>query len=180
MVTNFKNAFHSCSNQNILLTGWDTPSKALWIMPNSKKAFGGLGCCAKGLKQKKWSDTNFINILKGEHQVLHCEHNSTKQYINRTKSSLVERGLGFPVGSKLSMSQQCALTAMKSNSILGCIRNVASWSREVILPLSLAFVTLHLEYCAQFWSPYQKKDIDVLEHVQQRFTKVIRGLEHMM
>lgn len=49
----------------------------------------------------------------------------------------------------------------------------------MIRPLSLAFVTLYLEYCAQFRSPYHKKDIDVLEQVQQRFTKVIRALEHM-
>lgn len=150
----FKNAFHSCSNQNILLTGWNTPSKGLWTMPNLKKAFGGLGCYAKG--QKKWSERNLTNIWKDEHQVLHSECNNPKpQYwldINCTESSLVERGLGVPMGSKLSMSQQCALTAMKSNSLLGCIRNVASQCRKC----TLAFVTLHLEYCAQFWSPYQK------------------------
>ena len=40
-------------------------------------------------------------------------------------------------------------------------------------------MTLHLEYCTQLCSPYHKKDTDMLEQVQQRFTMVIRGLEHM-
>ena len=48
------------------------------------------------------------------------------------------------------MSQQCALTSHKANSILGYIkRSVASRSRAVFLPLYFALLKSHLECCVQ-------------------------------
>ena len=70
----------------------------------------------------------------------------------------------------------------KAKNILGCYRkNTDSRAREVKRspPTPLSRSEPHLEYCVQFWAPQYKRDMELLECIQQRATKIMRGLKHL-
>jgi len=88
-----------------------------------------------------------------------------------------EKDLGVKIHQSAKPSRQCREAATKANQVLGQIRRtVVSREKSIFLNLYKTLVRPHLEYCVQVWSPYTQKDKEVLEKVQRRATKMIRGL----
>ena len=127
---------------------------------------------------EQWAQLNCMKFNKSNCKVLHLGsgnlHYQYKLGDVKIERSSAENSLEVPADGKLDMSQQCALAAQKANHILGCIKSsVASRVREVILPLYSVLVRPHMEYCVQMWRPQYRKDIDLLDSIQRRATKII-------
>ena len=120
----------------------------------------------------------------GKCKCLHTGHgNEDAQYTmgdTVLNTTLKEKDLGLTISADMKVSEQCGIAAAKGNQILGLIRrNIVYKEKELIIPLYKTIVRPHLEYCIQAWRPYRKKDIDMLERVQRRATKMIPKLRNI-
>lgn len=112
--------------------------------------------------------------------VVHLGHNNEHLTYtldgNDLKISEKERDLGIIVDNSGKWSEQCNAAVKNANSTLGIIkRHVKSRKKDIMLKLYKSLVRPKLEYCVQVWRPHLKKDIDNLEKVQHRATKLISG-----
>ncbi|KAK4816693.1 LOW QUALITY PROTEIN: hypothetical protein QYF61_020401 [Mycteria americana] len=128
---------------------------------------------------EEWANKNLMKFSKDKCRVLHLgKHNPGGQHrLGSTQlgSSSVERDLGVLVDNKLKMSEPCAAVAKKANRMLGASTRASPAEIKKSLSHSTQLLP-HLEYCVLFWSLLRKKDVDRMERVQRRATKMIKGL----
>ena len=71
-------------------------------------------------------------------------------------------------------SVQVAKAVNKANQALGRIKRTFTYmNKDIFMKTYPSLVRSHLEYAVQAWSPRLKKDIDHLEKVQRRATKLV-------
>ncbi len=70
-----------------------------------------------------------------------------------------------------------SLTIVLCAAMLGMINRAFKYkTKEVILKLYKSLVRPHMEYCIQAWRSFKQKDIDVLESIQRRMSRIIPEL----
>ena len=124
----------------------------------------------------KWSEKWQMLFNFGKCKCIHIGHgNVSKEYFmgnNMLGTSVKEKDLGVTIRADMTVSEHCGLLRLIR-------RNITYMEKTLIIPLYKAIVRPHLEYCIQAWRPYHKKDIDKLERVQRRATKLIPELKHL-
>ena len=88
-----------------------------------------------------------------------------------------EKDLGVTIDDELKFEEHITRKIQVANGIVGQIRRSFSYlNAETFRRLYVAFVRPHLEYCQAVWSPHLLRNIDALENVQIRATKLVDGL----
>ncbi|KAK4830694.1 hypothetical protein QYF61_012863 [Mycteria americana] len=68
----------------------------------------------------------------------------------------------------------------RANHVLGCTKHsIASWLREVIVPLCTALVQPRLKYCVQFGRLNVRRTSNYYSMSQRRATKMVKGLKEI-
>ncbi|XP_076034509.1 uncharacterized protein LOC143021108 [Oratosquilla oratoria] len=91
-----------------------------------------------------------------------------------------EKDLGVIIDNRLNFSEYINMKINMANKITGLIRRTFVSLDEVIFKqLYVALVRPHLEYANQAWAPYLVKDIEAIENVQRRATKLVPTLKNL-
>merc|ERR1711911_503815 len=132
----------------------------------------------------EWSERWLMPFNVDKCKVMHIGYrNPNAEYKllgKKIESCSQEKDLGVTICKDLQFSKHCIDVEKKAQKLLGYVkRQFRTRKKETILTLYNALVRPHLEYAVQFWSPSLRKDIERLESVQARATKLVPSIKHL-
>ena len=136
------------------------------------------------LKIQEWSEKWLLMFNEEKCSTMHIGHsNLNTDYMLNNKTlqkTTVEKDLGVLVSNDLKPSKHVTSVAGKANRVVGLMRkNFEFLDAETVTALHCSLVRPILEYAVQSWCPYLIKDIEELEKVQSRVTKLVPGLQNL-
>ena len=137
-------------------------------------------------KCTEWAKEWMMEFNVSKCKVLHAGRtNRMKEYTMEGKileKVQEEKDLGVMIHKAMNGSRQITEAVKKANRALAQLRRtITNKEIDTVIPIYnyKATVRPHLEYCVQAWAPYLKKDINALEKVQHRATKMITTLRKL-
>jgi len=92
------------------------------------------------------------------------------------------KDIGVIFDEKLTFQDHIHDKVHKAYAMLGTIKRnfkYISINNFILLYKSMVMVRSLLDYCVPVWVPYKKGDIEVLEKVQKKATKIIPEIRHL-
>ena len=131
-----------------------------------------------------WSDRWQLIFHPDKCKTLHLGHNNREKdyYLkgNKIKKVEQEKDLGIIITKDMKPKTHISQIVKKANKLLGMIkRSITCKIKENIMNLYKTLVRPILDYGSAIWNPYQKQDINTLEKVQRRTTKMITGMRNL-
>jgi len=137
-----------------------------------------------------WTKDWLIRLNANKCKVMHLgRKNEMREYdvedLNTGLRSSIEKtecekDMGVYIRSDLKWEDQVRHAASKANKILGMLQKTfVCRENELWKKLYVSLVRPHLEYAAQVWNPYYEKDIEIIEKVQRRATKIPTEFRHL-
>ena len=132
----------------------------------------------------QWAKQSKMEFNIGKCKVLHLGARNEKYTYEmngeKIKEVNEEKDLGIWIENSLKSHKQVSEASKKGYQMLGFInRNFASRGKNCLVKLYKHYVRPHLEYAVQAWNPHQQQDIDILERVQRRATRMIKGFKDL-
>jgi ribonuclease P/MRP protein subunit RPP40 len=138
-------------------------------------------------KLEEWSKTWLLHFNHEKCHVLTMGKFTNIQYAHRyavynndIEHVFDEKDLGITVDSELKFEEHLAKKVKIANAIVGQMRRSFSYlDCDTFRRIFTAFARPHLEYGEAVWSPHLVRNINALENVQIRATKLVDGLSKL-
>ena len=130
-----------------------------------------------------WTDDWGVHFNCDKCGVMHLGKNNPKYSYTLNdillKETFSEKDLGVFVDPLLNFEDHIDKTVKKARRMSGLIiRTISYKSKEVMIPLFKSLIRPILEYGNPVWCPYLRKNINLIEGVQDYFTKCIVGFKN--
>ena len=145
------------------------------------------GCCRlqRDLNNmKKWTEKWLLSLHPDKSRYMRIGRTEVRegayQLCNVIERSSAEKDIGVIIEDKLKFSEHLAEKINKANEVVGIIRRTfIGLDAEMFKQLYTALVRPHSEYAYQVWNPYLIKDIEAVENVQRRATRLLPNMKNL-
>ena len=135
-------------------------------------------------KTQDWFTVWLLNLNLEKCKVMHTGKTLDTSYTMETSTSPrshielsevnFQKDLCIWSTSSLKSSLHCDKAAVSATRVLEMLKRTFTMiSKELFIFLYKTYVRPHLEYCVQLWCSYLARDINTLERVQRKTTKLV-------